>query len=303
MHLESLSLALAACLFAAPVQALTSSECGTIEEQAFALLDAEYDIAITQSPTSQAHALIDGCASTNLDVYVSSLGLQFRIERLVFTGANFLAWVRGEVVLPTELRMRIDGAMLMGQPVPELAWISDLAGPQTPARIDLQWRWQPATSALDIDGLRVDLHDGSSAALVLRGGAPGWAPYAMSEADFGLTHLALDLEFNGLFETAVVAPMQANGIDTSPFTFAMGAAGVQAMTQSAPRSFLSTSSAAAINAFALSLPFPRGRFRLNLDSPERFNLGAALFSMRTGIPFEAALPSGVALQATWAARN
>ncbi|UWQ94929.1 hypothetical protein K3728_14710 [Rhodobacteraceae bacterium M385] len=288
---------------ALPAQALSPSDCGTIEEQAFTLLDAQFDIEVTQSPTSEALALPNGCVSTELDVYVGELGLSFRVERLAFTGQNFLSWVRGEVVLPTELGLRIDGAMLMGQPAPELAWISNLAGPQTPARIDLQWRWHPATNALDIDGLRVALHDGSTASFVQRGHAPGWTPYNTPLADFGHHTLAADLLFNGMFERAVVAPMQANGIDASPFTFAMAAAGVQSLTQSAPRGFLSTASATAINAFALSLPSPRGRLRLSLTSPEHFNLNAALFDMRTGIPFEVALPSGTSLQATWTPRQ
>ncbi|WP_341862369.1 hypothetical protein [Gymnodinialimonas sp. 57CJ19] len=303
MRLKSLCLALLFGLSALPAQALSPSNCGTIEEQAFTLLDAHFDIEVTQSPTSRATALPNGCVSTDLDVYVGELGLSFRVERLAYTGQNLLSWVRGEVVLPTELGLRLDGAMLIGQPAPELTWISDLAGPQTPARIDLQWRWHPETNRLDVDGLRVELHDGSTATLVLRGHAPGWTPYNTPLADLGHHTLAVDLLFNGLFERAVVAPMQANGIDASPFTFAMAAAGVQSLTHSAPRGFLSTASATAINAFTLSLPSPRGRLRLNLTSPEHFNLNAALFNLRTGIPFDVALPSGTSLQAIWTPRQ
>lgn len=303
MRLKSLSLALLCGLSALPAQALSPSECGTIEEQAFTVLDAEFDIEVTQSPTSEAMALPDGCVSTNLEVYVGALGQMFLVERLAFTGQNFLSWVRGEVVLPTELGLRLDGVMVMGQPAPELSWISDLAGPQTPTRIDLQWRWHPANNSLDVDGLRVELHDGSTATLVLRGEAPGWTAYNTPSEEFGMAYLGLDLVFNGLFESAVVAPMQANGIDTSPFTFSMVAAGVQSLTQNAPQSFLSTNSAAAINAFALSLPSPRGRLRLDLTSPEHFNPDVALHSLRTGIPLEVALPTGAILEADWAPRQ
>lgn len=304
MRPTSLILAASLCLFTPAAHALDAAQCGAVEEQAFTVLDAEFGIEVTQSPASASQALPDGCASTELDVYVQDTGLRFRVERLVFTGANLMDWVRGAVTLPTQLRLRLDDVVLTQVPdIPQLAWLMDLVGPDQPAQIDLQWRWSEDSQQLTLDYALVDFDDNNSVNLRFAGQAFGWQPYGTPLDDLGITRLSLTASLNGLFERAVVAPLVAGGVDMSPYSMAFIAAGLQGLINAAPPSLLSAQSGVEIMSFAQTLPAPRGVLELVLTSPTPFSPPRVASELRTGVPFDRAVPQGFNVSADWTPFN
>lgn len=304
MPRNTLLFATAFALIAPSVHALDTAQCGTVEEQAFTVLDAEFGIEVTQSPVSTSQALPNGCASSHLDIYVQDTGLFFRAERLLFTGEGFVEWVRGDVVLPGLLQLRLDGITLTQvPPTPDLAWLSDLVGPDQPAQIDLQWRWSEDSQQLTLDGLRVDFEDANEVALSFEAQAFGWQPYETELNDLGMTRLNLRSSLNGLFEQAIAAPLIAQGVDMSPFSLAFIAAGLQGLINAAPPSLLSVQSGTEVMAFTQSLPAPRGVLDLTVTSPTPFSPPRLAFDLRTGVPFDRAVPQGFNIDAEWTPSN
>lgn len=305
MPLKAPFLAAALCLLAPAAHALNTAQCGEIEAQAFTALDAHFDIEITQSPTSTTHAMLNGCASSDLDIYAGDLGLMFRAERLVFTGDNLTQWARGEVILPTQLNLRLDGVTVTNRfpTPPDLAWLTTLAGPDQPAQIDIQWTWAEATQQLTLRAARVDFQNGNAVTLGLSGQAAGWQPNATPTVDLTTTQITLDADFNGLFEQAVAAPLTASGIDMSANSMAFIAMGLQGLIPTAPPGLIHPDSGAAIVAFARTLPTPRGQLQLTFTSPTPFNAARVLENLRTGIPFATAVPQGLNIDAIWTRSN
>ncbi len=305
MRRSVLVMALVLSLSAPAAQALDSAQCGEIEGQVMTLLDFHFDLEITQSPASTARGFPGGCTSTDLDIYAGSLGLMFRVEMVRFSGADLLGWVRGEVVLPSELDLRIEGIFLTDQfrPSPDHAWIRDLMGPDAPVQIELSWQWDDAHQRLRIDELNVDFDGDNSVAARLTGQANGWRPHETPWADLGISSAAIDIAFDGLFEQAVAAPLRANGIDMSGDSMAFIAAGIEGLTASAPERFLPRASAAAITDFARSLPEPRGDLALSLSSRTPAMIARIAEDLGSGIAFDTAVPDGLSLDAQWTPAN
>ena len=290
--------------FAAFLAALTPAahafdraECGEIESQIFTMLDAEFGWDVTQSPVSQAAAFEQGCVSTQLDVYVEDLGLHYRIGEASMVGPELMDWVRGDVILPARFALQLeDIALAPGQTVPEeLAWLTDV----TAESITLDSSWIEAEQILRIAPLRINLGGGNEVSVALEGQAAGWQPYVMRAADFGTTRLDLDIGFNGMFEEVIAPPIEANGNDLSPASMAFFAAMADGLMANAPASLLTPDARAEIVEFLRTLPTPRGDLDLSLTNDRPFVPEQVFHDLRTGIPFDVAVPDSLNIDADW----
>lgn len=282
-------------------QALDTAECGAVEEQVMTLLDADFGIEVVQSPTSVSSAGPDGCQVSDLDIYVEALGVAFRAERLNYAGTNLLEWDRGQVVLPTQLELQIEGlALNPDRFVPDdLLWLRDVRAEE----ISLAATWDDTTQRLQISPLRLDFGEDNIVTLTLDGQAFGWQPFEMPSLDFGVTEVALDVTFNGLFEQAIAPPIVQNGNDLSPASMSFLAAMADGMMASAPPTLVSSDARAAMVGFLRSLPAPRGCLSLAFTNDVPISLERILLDLRTGVPFSTAVPDTVNIDASWQPQN
>jgi hypothetical protein len=233
--------------------------------------------------------------------HLEALGVHFRAEQLQFTGNGLMDWVRGNVVLPETLDLRIDGLALdPDRAVPtDLAWLREVRADS----ITLSATWTERSQRLQIFPLRMDMGDGNIIFVEVDGRAVGWAPYAMPTPDFGVTELALTIDFNGLFEQAIAPPILQNGNDLSPASMAFLAAIADGVMANAPPTLLSTEARGAFVGLLRSLPTPRGYFGTSLTNETPISLERLAFDLRTGVPFTTAVPETLNIDATWFSLN
>ncbi len=302
MRLKSLCLATALCVLPATSYALNSAQCRAIEETAFSALDYVLGLDVTQSETSTSRALPDGCVSTDLDFTLGDYGIVLRAEQLSYTGSALTEWSDGDVILPSQLNLRLSGITLRDTPPPYFGWMSNLVGPDYPAQIDLQWTWEEATRGLSDTTAVFDFGGGNSITLEIDGFAPEWEPFALSLENLQVTQFSNVTAFNGLFERAIAAPLTEAGVSMSPIAMIFVAAGIQNIVSATPRSLLPTQSADAIVAFAQSLPEPRGVLSLEASSRVPFDPMVLAEDLIRDLTINAP-PPGARFRATWIPSN
>ncbi len=305
MPQKLLKIAMALCFFApasaVQAQLLTSVECSAVQERVIALLDAEYGVGVTRSPSSASAGNMQGCIITDLDIYVQPLDVVFRAEQLVFFGNGLMDWQRSDVVLPYTVDARLEGLALSPQRTPpsDLAWLAGLNAES----ISLSATWQEDIQRLQISPLRIDMGDQNIVSLSLDGRGAGWQPSDMPLADFSVTDLSLDVQFNGLFEQAILPPIVQNGNDMSTSSMEFLAAMADGLMANAPPSLLSTNARTAIVDFLRTLPTPRGILGLSLTNDTPISPERILFDLRTGVPFATAVPETLNIDANWVPLN
>ncbi|MBY4895240.1 hypothetical protein KUL25_20955 [Rhodobacteraceae bacterium N5(2021)] len=285
----------------AQAQVLTFADCGAVEEQMTTVLDAEFGIEVTQSASSVATSGLNGCRVSDLEIYVEALGVSYRAAQLEYSGRGLTEWVRGDVVLPATLDIRIDGlAVDPDRPIPDdLSWLRDVRAES----IALSATWREATQRLQILPLRIDLGDRNIVTVTLDGRAVGWQAHNTPTPDFGITELALDVEFNGLFEQAIAPPIVQNGNDLSPDSMAVLAAMADGLLVYAPPRLVSAEARFAMVDFLRSLPTPRGNLGLGLTNDAPISLERIAIDLRTGVPFATAVPDTLTIDASWDSLN
>ena len=287
--------------FAPAAQAFDVAECGEIESQIYTLLDAEFGWEVTQSPTSTAEAFADGCAVNDLDLSLQDLGLHYTVGSARLIAPEAMDWVRGDVVLPGEVALVVEDVVINeGFGVPEdLAYLSDVSV-QT---ITLNTLWNGADQTLSIEALRIDLGDDNIVAVEIDGQARDWQPYVMRAEDFGLIRLGVGVSFNGLFEQAIVPPIEANGTALSPDSAQFLSAMAFGLLSNVPPSLVPAQSQEAIVAFLATIPNPRGVLALELRNDEPFSPEQIAQDVVGGQSLLDAVPERLTLDADWTPAN